>query len=439
MNPGMKRGSPAREPGERAAGEPAAPGKPRPWYRRLGPGLLAGSADDDPGGIAVYSQAGSQFGFQMLWLIALALPLMVAVQIASARIGRGACAGLLASVREHGGARLAKCLAAGIALVSLINVGADLSAMGGATALAAGGHAAVYAAVYGLGMLAALVRLPYARHARVMKWLTLTMLAYAIEVALVDIDWSEAGRALLHPRIVFSHDYATTAVAVLGTTISPYLFVWQAALEHEQHKTPARAESTARHERRRITLDTWAGMLISSAVAICIMLVGAAVFHAHGQTSISGTEQAASALRPIAGRAAALVFTLGVVGCGLLAVPAYAASAAYGIVDAWRLRGGLDAPTRHAPVFYGAIGACLMAGIGFAASGVDPIRALYWSAVLNGVAAVPMLVLLLRLAARGQVVGRLRSGMLVIGLGWIAVALMVLAVGFMLVDLLRGG
>lgn len=428
--------------------EPGADGRRRaraaPWYRRLGPGLLTGASDDDPSGIATYAQAGSQFGFAMLWLTVVTLPLMVAVQLASAHVGRGDREGLIAAIRRYYGAPLAKTLVVLVALVNVANVGADLSAMGDATALLVGGKSYWFALAYGAGMFALQVRLPYPRYARYLKWLSIALFAYVIEVALVDVDWAAVAHALVAPRIAFSHEYATTAVAVLGTTISPYLFVWQAALEVEEIAQERRAgtsagasrkSSTSRGQGRRILIDTWVGMLASNVVAFCIMLTASAVFFAHGVHDIATTRQAAKTLEPIAGRAAFLLFACGIVVSGLLAIPAFASSAAYGFAEAWRFRASMNAPLARAPLFYAVIGACLAVGVALCFSPINPIKALYWSAVLNGVAAVPMLAMVMRLASRRDVVGRLTNGIVLNMLGWSATALMAVAVGVMVFDL----
>ncbi|RQS14804.1 NRAMP family divalent metal transporter [Burkholderia sp. Bp8998] len=401
--------------------QPAA----KPWYRKLGPGLLAGASDADPSNVAVYAQAGSQFGFNMLWMIVVTLPMMVVVQLASAFVGRTNREGLVAGIREHFSDRLAKTLIVMVAIVNVVNVGADLAAMGDATALVAGGRSYWYAPVYGLASLALQVLLSYERYARWLKWMTLGLLAYVLELGFVQIDWRGLLHAIVLPHVSFTHEYATTAVAVLGTTLSPYLFVWQAALEVEE----TQAE-------RRITFDTWTGMIVTNAVSFCIMAIGAAVFFTHGKHDIGSTAQAAEALRPIAGEAAFVVFAFGIVGCGLLAIPAFAGSAAYGCAEAWRFREGLNEPVRRAPAFYAVLAACVIVGIAICFSPVNPIKALYWSAVLNGIAAVPMLVLVMLLSQRRDAAGQPGSGIASKVFGWLAVALMAASVIVMAVDML---
>ena len=422
-------------PGDDA--RPAAGAAPRtatPWYRRLGPGLLAGASDADPSNIAVYAQAGSQFGFNMLWMIVVTLPMMVAVQLASAFIGRRNRAGLVAAIREHFSDRLAKTLIVMVAIVNVVNVGADLAAMGDATALVAGGHSYWYAPVYGIASLALQVTLSYERYARWLKWMTLGLIAYVLELGFVPIDWHGVMHAIVLPRIEFTHAYATTTVAVLGTTLSPYLFVWQAALEVEE--TASGPPDTRRETERRVTFDTWVGMIVTNAVSFCIMVIGAAVFFARGRHDIGTTAQAAEALRPIAGEAAFLVFAFGIVGCGLLAIPAFAGSAAYGCAEAWRFREGLNEPVRRAPAFYAVLALCVIIGVVICVSPIDPIKALYWSAVLNGIAAVPMLVLVMLLTHRREAAGQPGSGIVSKTFGWLAVALMAASVVTMVVDLL---
>ncbi|MEK6351920.1 MAG: divalent metal cation transporter [Burkholderia cenocepacia] len=416
----------------------APPAAAKPWYRRLGPGLLAGASDADPSNVAVYAQAGSQFGFNMLWMIVVTLPMMVAVQLASAFIGRRNREGLVAGIREHYSERVAKTLIAMVVIVNVVNVGADLAAMGDATALVVGGRSYWYAPLYGIASLALQVMLSYECYARWLKWMTLGLIAYVLELGFVHVDWGNLLHAIVLPHIAFTHDYATTAVAVLGTTLSPYLFVWQAALEVEE--TTAEQQNGERNSRReteqRITFDTWTGMIVTNAVSFCIMVIGAAVFFARGRHDIGSTAQAAEALRPIAGEAAFVVFAFGIVGCGLLAIPAFAGSAAYGCAEAWRFREGLNEPVRRAPAFYTVLALCVIVGIAICFSPIDPIRALYWSAVLNGVAAVPMLVLVMLLSQKRDAAGQPGSGPVSKVFGWLAVALMAVAVVTMIVDVL---
>ncbi|MGU7853713.1 NRAMP family divalent metal transporter [Burkholderia orbicola] len=416
----------------------APPAAAKPWYRRLGPGLLAGASDADPSNVAVYAQAGSQFGFNMLWMIVVTLPMMVAVQLASAFIGRRNREGLVAGIRQHYSERVAKMLIGMVVIVNVVNVGADLAAMGDATALVVGGRSYWYAPLYGIASLALQVMLSYERYARWLKWMTLGLIAYVLELGFVHVDWGNLLHAIVLPHIAFTHDYATTAVAVLGTTLSPYLFVWQAALEVEE--TTAEHQNGERNTRseteQRITFDTWTGMIVTNAVSFCIMVIGAAVFFAHGRHDIGSTAQAAEALRPIAGEAAFLVFAFGIVGCGLLAIPAFAGSAAYGCAEAWRFREGLNEPVRRAPAFYTVLALCVIVGIAICFSPIDPIRALYWSAVLNGVAAVPMLVLVMLLSQQRDAAGQPGSGPVSKVFGWLAVALMAVSVATMIVDVL---
>ncbi|ACA95177.1 MULTISPECIES: NRAMP family divalent metal transporter [Burkholderia cepacia complex] len=416
----------------------APPAAAKPWYRRLGPGLLAGASDADPSNVAVYAQAGSQFGFNMLWMIVVTLPMMVAVQLASAFIGRRNREGLVAGIRQHYSEHVAKMLIGMVVIVNVVNVGADLAAMGDATALVVGGRSYWYAPLYGIASLALQVMLSYERYARWLKWMTLGLVAYVLELGFVHVDWGDLLHAIVLPHIAFTHDYATTAVAVLGTTLSPYLFVWQAALEVEE--TTAEQQNGERNSRReteqRITFDTWTGMIVTNAVSFCIMVIGAAVFFAHGRHDIGSTAKAAEALRPIAGEAAFVVFAFGIVGCGLLAIPAFAGSAAYGCAEAWRFREGLNEPVRRAPAFYTVLALCVIVGIAICFSPIDPIRALYWSAVLNGVAAVPMLVLVMLLSQKRDAAGQPGSGPVSKVFGWLAVALMAVSVVTMIVDVL---
>lgn len=409
----------------------------RGWLAALGPGLITGAADDDPSGIATYSQGGAQFGYHMAWTLLFTYPLMVGIQLASARIGRVTGRGLAENFRRLFPMWLVTGLVGLLAIANVINLGADLNAMGDAAALVLGGPEAGYAAAFGIVSLALQVFVPYERYVRVLKWLTLSLLAY-IGVALVaHIDWAKALAATVWPHITFSRDYAITVVAILGTTISPYLFFWQAEQEVEEIKRvgpdkPLRmAPGQVHAQYRRIRLDTLVGMGFSNLIAFFMIVACAATLNAQGITNIATTAQAAKALEPVAGHFATVLFALGIIGTGMLAIPVLAGSAAYAIAALLRLRRGLDLPFSKARSFYAILGAAVLLGVGISVADLDPIKALYWSAVINAVISVPIMVAVMVTACSAKVMKQLVIARKWRVLGWAATAAMALATGVM--------
>ncbi|MBN9096103.1 NRAMP family divalent metal transporter [Pandoraea pnomenusa] len=408
--------------------------KPRSFLQRLGPGLLTGVADDDPSGIGTYLQSGAQFGHQVLWSAVVTVPLMVCIQLASAHIGSGTGHGILREVRKHYSARIATSLALLIVIANIINVGADLAAMGDAASVTLGGPNYAYALLFAGLTLFLQIRLKYEAYARYLKWLTLALFTYVANLFVVHTDWHAAMRAVVWPRITPTREYATTLVAILGTTISPYLFVWQSALEVEEIKANgdahARGDATAqaKTEARRILSDTWVGMLTSNFIAVCIMVTAASAFFGHGVHQIESTRQAAHALAPVAGKSAILLFATGMIGCGLLAIPSLTGSAAYALTGALRLPGGMSQTPRSAGTFYAVIVVCTVLGALLCFSPISPVKALYWSAVINGVAAVPCMVMVMSLSSRRAVVGKMVNARAVTIGGWFATALMAVCV-----------
>jgi len=405
----------------------------RSWISRLGPGLVTGAADDDPSGIGTYSQAGAHFGFALLWTLLLTYPLMVAIQMTSARIGRVSGKGLASNMREFGPRWLVMVLVLLLAVANTINIAADLAAMGAAIHLLVPGPEQLYVAVIGASSAVLQISVPYQNYARILKWLTLVLFSYVAVALIVPVDWREVAVSLVWPRVQFSADYLTMVVAVLGTTISPYLFFWQASQEVEE----LRAKSTdhglrwvssfrAYRQLNRITADTWIGMGISNAVAFFIMLSAAATLHARHVT-IQTSADAARALEPIAGHLAAYVFAAGIVGTGLLALPVLAGSAAYGAAGAFRWRSSLSLHMTLAREFYSVIAVAIMGGTAITFLHLDPVKALYWSAVINGLAAVPVMIVVMLMGTSPRVMGKFAiSGALRAG-GWLATALMAFA------------
>jgi NRAMP (natural resistance-associated macrophage protein)-like metal ion transporter len=399
----------------------------------LGPGLITGASDDDPSGIATYSQAGAQFGFDTAWLMLFSWPLMCAIQEISARIGRVTGRGIAGNLRQHFPPAVLLSMVMLLLVANTINLGADLGAMAAGLKLVIGGPALVYVAAFSAVSVLLEVFVRYSRYVSVLKWLTLALFAYVGVAFVVRIPWGTVAWRLVAPHIAWTPDYLTTLVAILGTTISPYLFFWQAEEEVEEVKERdgakplARAPRQARAELRRIRLDTYLGMGFSNAVALFIILTAAATLNAHGVTNIQTSAQAAEALRPIAGEATFVIFALGIVGTGLLAVPVLAGSAAYAVGEALGWHVGLARRPRRARGFYAVIAGATLVGAALNFTPIDPIKALFWSAVINGVVAVPVMGMMMLLASRADVMGRftLPRGLKLIG--WTATAVMAAA------------
>ncbi len=409
-----------------------------PWWKKLGPGLITGAADDDPSGIATYSQGGAQFGYNVLWSVILTFPLMVGIQLASARVGRVTGKGLAENFRLICPAWVVALLVGLLTLANVINLGADLNAMGDVAALALGGTEVWYAAGFGVSSLVALILVPYRRYVTVLKWLTLTLLAYVGVAFTVRLDWTDVLRSAVWPHVTWSKDYATTIVAILGTTISPYLFFWQAAEEVEEIRRLRadqplwRAPQQARAQFRRLKIDTMVGMGFSNAIAFFMIVATAATLHVHGVSAIASTTQAAEALRPIAGEAGFFLFALGIVGTGLLAVPVLGGSAAYAISSVFRWRMGLDRSFGRARPFYLVIAAAILLGIAISAADLDAMLTLYWSAVINALISVPIMVVLMMVASSRKVMGDFTLSWRGKFLGWAATLAMACATGVML-------
>jgi Mn2+/Fe2+ NRAMP family transporter len=399
----------------------------------LGPGLITGASDDDPSGIATYSQVGAQFGFDMGWVMLFSWPLMCAIQEISARIGRVTGRGIAGNLKAHYPRSLLYGLVALLLIANTINLGADLGAMGAALELVIGGPQLVYVGVFGLVSVGLEVFVRYSRYVSVLKWLTLALFTYVGVAFVVHVDWLSVGLHLVAPKIEWTPGYLTALVAILGTTISPYLFFWQAEEEVEEVKERAgarpllRAPDQARSEFARIRVDTYLGMGLSNLVALFIIVTTAATLHAHGITDIQTSSQAALALKPIAGPATFVVFALGIVGTGLLAVPVLASSAAYAMGETFGWHVGLARKLSRARSFYATIAVATIIGAGLNFTPIDPIKALFWSAVINGVVAVPVMIMMMLLASRRGVMAGfvLPRGLKIVG--WAATAVMAAA------------
>lgn len=410
------------------------------WQKKLGPGLITGAADDDPSGIATYSQAGAQFGFGLLWTVLFTYPLMVGIQVVSARIGRVTGHGLATNIRRHYPTWLLYTIVGLLLFANTINIAADVAAMGDALHLVIGGPTHLYALGFGLLSVVLQVFVPYSRYVHVLKWLTLALLAYLGIVVTVHIpirDLVTAG--LTFPRFPWPPAYITTVVAVFGTTISPYLFFWQASQEVEDMRASPDARALkytpgdARIDFNRIKVDTYIGMGFSNLIAFFIILTTAVTLHNSGVTDIQSSTEAAKALLPIAGRFAFSLFSMGIIGTGLLAIPVLAGSAAYAISGTFKWKNSLEYSPKVAPQFYAIIAVATLVGVGLVFTPVDPIKALYWSAVVNGVISVPIMVVMMLMATRVDIMGRLVITRKLKWLGWLCTLVMALAVVAMFV------
>ncbi|HEY1879629.1 MAG TPA: divalent metal cation transporter [Caulobacteraceae bacterium] len=417
--------------GERGA--QAGEGGRRNILQILGPGLITGASDDDPSGIATYSQAGAQFSFDCAWLMIFSWPLMCAIQEISARIGRVTGRGIGGNLAAHYPRSVFGTIILLLLTANTINLGADLGAMAAGLKLVIGGPQLLYVAVFGTISALLQVFVRYARYVFFLKWLTLALLAYVGVAIVVHVPWPTVALHLVVPRIRWSTDYLTMVVAILGTTISPYLFFWQAGEEVEDvqqsdESEPLRkAPSQAIPEFQRIRIDTYIGMALSNGVALFIIITCASTLAMHGVTNIQTSAQAAQALKPIAGPAVFLVFALGIVGTGFLAVPVLAGSAAYAMGEALGWTVGLARSPRRAREFYLTIAAATLVGVILNFTPIDPIKALFWSAVINGVVAVPVMAMMMLMAVRPKVMGRFILPWPLAALGWISTAAMAAA------------
>ena len=403
----------------------------------MGPGLITGASDDDPSGIATYSQAGAAYGYAIGWTLLIAYPLMCAIQQISAEIGRVTGVGLAGNMRRHMPFPVLYCLVGLLLVANTINIGADLGAMAAAVRLLLPVPAPLGVAVFAAISILLEVFVRFSRYVSVLKWLTISLFAYVATVFIVGVPWRQAAVGILLPHLHFSAGYLTVVVAMFGTTISPYLFFWQASEEVEQEKEhddarPLKiAPEQAPSELRRIRADTYVGMAFSNLVALAIVITTAATLHAHGVTNIETSAEAATALKPVAGPFAFTVFALGIIGTGLLALPVLAGSTAYALGEAFDWPVGLALKAKRAKAFYGMIAAAMVVGGLLNFSPIDPIKALFWSAVVNGVVAAPVMAMMMVLASRRAVMGQFALQPGLKALGWTATLAMLLAAGAM--------
>jgi NRAMP (natural resistance-associated macrophage protein)-like metal ion transporter len=420
----------------------AAPAQPVSWLRRVlklfGPGLVTGAADDDPSGIATYSSVGAQFGPTMLWTMPLIYPFMAAIQEISARLGRVTGHGIAGNMRRFYPPWMLYVIVALLVIANVINIGADIGAMGAALNLLIGGPAHLYGALFALVSVVLQVRIPYKTYSRILKWLTFSLLAYVGTIFVVHINWAEAVRGTFIPTISLKGEYLAALIAVLGTTISPYLLFWQSGEEVEQMESKSREKPLKRaldqapKQLQRIKLDTYIGMAYSNLIAYFIILTTAATLHTNGKTDINSAAEAAEALRPIAGPFAAFLFSLGIIGTGLLALPVLGGSAAYAIGEALKWPVGLERKAKEAKAFYSVLAIATLIGLTLNFTNFDPIKALVWAAIVNGITAAPVMCFMMLLASHPKIMGKLTLPCYLKILGWLATGIMALAAAGML-------
>lgn len=425
-------------PDEPESGDPVVgPSRPR-LLGVLGPGLITGASDDDPSGIATYSQVGAAYGYNLSWTLLFSYPLMVAIQLISARIGRTTGHGIAGVLKMHYPNWLLQWVVALLLIANIINLGADLGAMADAMALLLPGPKWLYVLLFSVLCISMQLLLQYTRYVAVLKWFTLSLFAYFAVLAVAHVDWLQLASRLVMPHISWTPAYLIAVVAIFGTTISPYLFFWQSEEEVEDMRVhPARRDlfdspAQAPIALRRIEIDTVTGMGLSNLVALAILATTAATLNAGGITDIQTSAQAAEALRPIAGSFAALFFTAGIVGTGLLSVPVLAGSAAYAMGESRNWPVGFSRKLQEAKAFYAMIALATLIGMIVNFTPINPIRALYWSAVLNGVIAVPVMVVMMLIASRADIMGALVARGWLRWLGWAATAVMTIIVVAML-------
>jgi NRAMP (natural resistance-associated macrophage protein)-like metal ion transporter len=401
------------------------------FFSDLGPGLITGAADDDPSGISTYSVVGASFGYLPLWTALFSFPLMAAVQLMCARLGMVTGLGLAGVIRRRYSRWVLWGACALLIVANVINIAADLGGMAEATKMVTGAPVALTVPLYGITIVSLLMWWSYRAIARVFKWLTLVLLAYVLTAFVADVDWRLALQATLVPHLEWSRAFFSILVAILGTTISPYLFFWQAAQEVEEERSRGRNLAHRRgatpDEVAACRRDVITGMFASNAIMYFVILTTAATLHAHGHTNIATAQQAAEALRPVAGAGAYWLFTLGLIGTGMLAVPVLAGSCAYAIAEAAAWRGSLNRRPRQAKKFYLVLAVSMALGIALNYAGLNAIKLLFTTAVINGVLAPPLILIVLLLTGDKTVMGQAVNSRLLGWLGWITFVVMVVA------------
>lgn len=417
---------------KKAKSRNAKKGRVREFFAELGPGLITGAADDDPSGISTYSVTGAAFGLMPLWTALFSFPLMAAVQLMCARLGLVAGCGLAAIIRRQYPRWVLWTACSVLIVANVFNIGADLGGMAEATEMMTGVRAYFWTPVYALLLVSLLLFSTYRQIARIFKWLTLVLFAYILAAFLAHPDWGAVLRATFIPHIELSSAFLATFVAILGTTISPYLFFWQASQEVEDERAHGRTtleerEGATAAELRVARTDVFTGMFFSNLVMYFIILTTAATLHAHGITDIETARDAADALRPLAGNGAYLLFTLGLIGTGILAVPVLAGSAAYALAEADNWSGSLEDRPRISRKFYSVVAVSMLLGLALNFVGFNAVKMLFYSAVLNGVLAPPLIVLVILLTSNPKIMGECVSSRPLQYLGWAAAAIMTAA------------
>src|SRR5258706_1936094 len=420
-------------PGVRLGPKPIPPPlEPAGFLKSLGPGLVTGAADDDPSGIATYSQVGAQFGYGLAWTMLFSFPLMAVIQSVAAEIGCVTGFGIAQNLPRHYSRWLLRGGVLLLLIANVINLGADLGAMGAGLGLLIGGPKLLYAALFGVICILLETFMSYARYGATLKWATLCLFAYVAVVFAAHVPWGSALYNTFVPHLVFDAPHAMAMVALLGTTVSPYLFFWQAGQEveelHRRHVKPlCIAPRDAGLELARIRTDTFVGMGISNLIALFIIFATAATLNANGVTEIQTSSQAAEALRPIAGEFTFALFASGIIATGMLAVPVLAGSAAYAVSELFRWTEGLDRRPREAKAFYATIAAATLGGAALNFTSLDPVNALYWSAVVNGLLSAPLMAVMMVIAMNPRIMGRLTLPFPMAAVGWLATAVMTFA------------
>jgi NRAMP (natural resistance-associated macrophage protein)-like metal ion transporter len=416
------------------ADQPKSDSLIRKVLKILGPGLVTGAADDDPSGIATYSSVGAQYGYSMLWTMIFIYPFMAGIQEISARLGRITGRGIAGNIHRFYPRWALYSVVALLLLANIINIGADIGAMGAAVNLLIGGPSLLYCVVFAVVSVLLQVFIPYKTYSSVLKWLTLSLFAYVGTVFVTQVSWSEALRGTFLPALLFNRESMAALIAILGTTISPYLFFWQSGEEAEQmlatpRERPLKEGSRQASEKpmQRIAIDTYLGMAFSNLIAYFIILTVAVTLHGHGKNNIDTAAQAAEALRPIAGPFASLLFSLGIVGTGLLALPVLGGSAAYAVGEALRWPVGLERKPKEAKAFYAVLAVATLIGLMINFTKLDPIKALVWAAIINGVTAAPVMCFMMLMASNPKVIGKLHLPIYLRAVGWAAAGIMALA------------
>lgn len=409
--------------------------KTKDYWHTLGPGLTTGASDDDPSGIATYSQTGAQYGFQLLWLSVFTFPLMSIVQEMCARIGIVTGRGLAGNIRRHFSRRLLYISTLLLFAANAFNIGADLGAMAKAVQLISP-SASYVVLVIGFVALSLLLQifLPYVRYARYLKWLALVLLAYVVSALLANLNWGEVLKSAVSPSMTFSKDQLLLICAILGTTISPYLFFWQTSQEVEERALEGKTNVMKEHKPNPVAIskmrvDVWSGMLLSNIVMFFIIAACGALLFSQGITNIDSAAAAAEALRPVAGDATYYLFAIGIIGTGLLAIPVLAGSSSYAVSESFGWKEGLSRKFKQAHAFYGVLIFSMLIGLGINFLGIDPIKALIYSAIANGIVAPVVLAFIVLLSSNKRIMGSWANKRSTTWLGWAVTSIMALAGG----------